>query len=104
MPLQVSYDKNRLQLLNVSNGSLLSRDGQVVVLTHREDPDSGMVQMSASRPPGAPGVFGDGPVFTLTFMAREAGTSSLVANRSAARTPANLQLPLAGAQATVTVK
>ena len=98
-----NYDNSKLQLLNVSNGSLLSKDGQVVVLTHGEDPEGGHVRMSASRPPGAAGVSGDGPVFTLTFLARAAGVSSMTA-RGSARTPANAQTALPGARAAVTVK
>ena len=38
VPLQVSYDPNVLQVVNVSNGGLLSQDGQAVALVHRDDP------------------------------------------------------------------
>ena len=104
IPLQISFDPAKLQLTNVSNGSFLGRDGQVPVLTHRETPDTGTGQMTASRPPDAPGISGDGPVFTLTFMAKSAGTSNLVINRTSARNPAGQPVPLAGSQAVVTIK
>src|SRR5437879_407612 len=37
VPLQVSYDPKVLQVVNVSNGGLLSKDGQSVDLVHRVD-------------------------------------------------------------------
>jgi len=104
LPLQISFDPAKLQLVNVSNGSFLARDGQAPVLTHRELPDAGTAQMTASRPPSAPGISGDGPVFTLTFIAKAPGTSNLIINRTSARNPGGNAIPLAGSQATVTIK
>jgi general secretion pathway protein D len=104
LPLQISFDPSKLQLVNVSNGSFLARDGQAPVLTHREPPDSGTAQMTASRPPSAPGISGDGPVFTLTFMAKAPGATNLIINRTSARNPSGQPVPMAGSQATVTVK
>jgi general secretion pathway protein D len=104
IPLQITYDASKVQLVNVSSGSFLSRDGQVVVLTHREDESTGTAQMTASRPSTAPGISGDGPVFTLTFLAKAPGQSSLVISRTAAKNAAGQPIPLAGSQATVNVR
>ena len=82
---QVKYDPAMLQLANVSNGTFLSRDGQVVVLTNRADPTTGTAVMTASRPPGAGGISGDGPVFTLTFVAKTGGRATLSFTRAGAR-------------------
>src|ERR1051325_5119452 len=41
VPLQVSYDPKVLQVVNVSNGGILSQDGQAVTLLHREDESTG---------------------------------------------------------------
>ena len=41
VPLQVSYDPKILQVVNVSNGGLLSQDGQAVALVHRDDDTTG---------------------------------------------------------------
>ena len=41
VPLQVSYDPKILQVVNVSNGGLLSQDGQAVALVHRDDDTDG---------------------------------------------------------------
>ena len=70
VPLQVSYDPKVLQVVNVSNGGLLSQDGQPVALVHRDDDTTGALQITATRPPGAAGVSGQGTVVTLTFMAK----------------------------------
>jgi general secretion pathway protein D len=102
VPLQLSYDPKLLQLDNVSNGTLLSQDGQIVTVSHRED--GGTMQVTATRPPGASGISGQGPVVTLTFMAKAAGQASLTIAKGGARDPAMQALPVAGASATVTIQ
>jgi general secretion pathway protein D len=92
-----------LQLLNVSNGNFLSRDSQAVVLVHREDAP-GVEQISATRPPGSGGISGQGTVFTLTFLAKASGQSTLNITRAAARDPGMQPLPVTAGQAMVTVK
>src|SRR5881227_1365943 len=64
VPLQVSYDPKVLQVVNVSNGGLLSQDGQSVALVHRDDDQSGALQITATRPPGSAGISGQGAVVT----------------------------------------
>jgi general secretion pathway protein D len=104
VPLQLTYDPKLLQVVNVSNGSLLSQDGQIVTVTHREDDSTGTMQVMATRPPGASGVSGQGPVLTLTFMAKAPGQSSLAIARGGAKDPAMQALPVNGAAATVTIQ
>jgi general secretion pathway protein D len=38
----------------VDSGDFLGRDGQAVALVHRDD-GPGLININASRPPGAPG-------------------------------------------------
>jgi len=102
VPLQLTYDPKLLQVANVSNGTLLSQDGQIVTVTHRED--DGTLQVTATRPPGASGVSGQGAVVTLTFMAKAPGQASLTIARGGARDPAMQALPVAGATAAVTIQ
>jgi len=103
VPMQLSYDPKVLQLLNISNGGFLAGDGQSVALVHREDPP-GMLQVSATRPPGAGGIPGEGAVFTLTFSAKAPGQSPLIITRPGAR-DANMQvLQVTATPATVTVR
>jgi general secretion pathway protein D len=104
VPLQVSYDPKILQVVNVSNGSFLSQDGQAVALVHRDDDSTGALQITATRPPGAAGVSGQGTVVTLTFMAKAPGQSLLTILRGGARDPGMLALPVAGAAATVQIQ
>jgi general secretion pathway protein D len=103
VPVQIGYDPKTLSLVNVSNGSFLSRDGQVVALVHRDDSITGQVQVTATRPPGAPGISGDGQVFTLTFMAKAPGASQLSIHQAVLRDAAQQKIPATGSQAMITV-
>jgi general secretion pathway protein D len=103
VPLQVMYNPRVLQLLNVSNGPLLSKDGQTVALVNRDDSLAGILQLTASRPPGSGGVSGDGAVFTLTFQARAPGQATLSINRAAVKNASMQNVPASGSQAIVTV-
>jgi general secretion pathway protein D len=104
VPLQLNYDANQLQVVNVSNGGFLSQDGQAIALVHRDDPATGTLQVTATRPPGAGGVSGQGAVVTLTFMAKGPGQSALTITRGGARDPAMQPIALSGAQAAITVQ
>jgi general secretion pathway protein D len=104
VPVQLSYDPNQLQVLNVSNGGFLSQDGQAVALVHRDDPATGTLQVTATRPPGAGGVSGQGTVMTLTFVAKAPGQSALTITRGGARDPAMQPIAMSGAQAAITIQ
>jgi len=104
VPVQLNYDPNKLEVVNVSNGGFLSQDGQIVTVAHREDPTTGTMQITASRPPGAGGVSGQGAVVTLTFLAKAAGQSALTITRGGARDPAMQPIAMSGAQAAVTIQ
>jgi general secretion pathway protein D len=104
VPLQISYDPKMLQVINVSNGSFLSHDGQAVALVHRDDDTTGTLQITATRPPGATGISGEGSIVTLTLVAKAAGQSSLTIARGSVRDPGMQAAPAAGANVTVTVQ
>jgi general secretion pathway protein D len=104
VPVQLNYDPNQLSVVNVSNGGFLSQDGQAVALVHRDDPATGTLQITATRPPGAGGVSGQGAVVTLTFMAKGAGQSALTITRGGARDPAMQPIAMSGAQAAITIQ
>jgi general secretion pathway protein D len=104
VPLQISYDPKTLALVNVSNGQFLSRDGQAVALVHRDDAQTGQLQVTATRPPGSGGVSGDGTVFTLTFMAKAAGQSTINVARGTVRDPNMSATQVNGSQAVVTIR
>ena len=104
VPLQLSYDPRLLEVANVSDGTLLSQDGQPVALSHRNDDASGTLQVTATRPPGAAGISGQGSVVTITFVAKAPGQAALAIAKGGARNPAMQALPVAGATATVTIQ
>jgi general secretion pathway protein D len=104
VPLQVTYDPKLLQVVNVSNGGLLSQDGQAVALVHRDDDTSGTLQITATRPPSSGGVSGNGSVVVLTLQAKAPGQSMLVISQGGARDPGMQAIPVSGATATVTVQ
>jgi general secretion pathway protein D len=104
VPLQVSYDPKILQVVNISNGGLLSQDGKAVALVHRDDDSAGALQITATRPHGSNGVSGQGSVVTLTFMAKARGQSALTISKGGALDPGMQPKPVAGAVATVTVQ
>ena len=104
VPVQLNYDPNQLQVVNVSNGGFLSQDGQAVALVHRDNPETGTLQVTATRPPGAGGVSGQGTVMTLTFMAKGTGQSALTITRGGARDPAMQPIAMNGAQAAITIQ
>jgi general secretion pathway protein D len=104
VPVQVSYDSKVLQLVNVSNGGMLSQDGQAVTLAHRVDESSGTLQVTAARPPGSGAVSGGGAVITLTFLAKATGQSMLTISKGGALDPAMQPVPVAGAVGTVTIQ
>jgi general secretion pathway protein D len=104
VPVQLNYDPNQLQVVDVSNGGFLSQDGQLVALVHRDDPATGTLQVTASRPQGAGGVSGQGTVVVLTLMAKAPGQSALTITRGGARDPAMQPIAMSGAQAAITIQ
>jgi general secretion pathway protein D len=104
VPVQMNYDPAKLQLVNVSNGGFLSQDGQAVAVVHREDETTGTLQITATRPPGAGGVSGQGTVVTMTFQAKASGQTPLTITRGGARDPGLQSITVNGAQASVTVQ
>jgi general secretion pathway protein D len=104
VPLQISYDQKMLQVVNVSNGGFLSQDGQAVALVHRDDDTTGTLQITATRPPGATGISGQGTVLTLTLVAKAPGQSTLTIARGGVRDPGMQAAPVAGAVMNVTIQ
>jgi general secretion pathway protein D len=102
VPLQISYDPAKLDLVNVDQGDFLSRDGQNIVLTHRDD-GPGLIKINASRQ-GATGITGSGVVCILSFQAKAAGSSDLVITQPRALNSAQKPLPAQGSQISIQVK
>jgi general secretion pathway protein D len=103
VPMQLQFNPKVLQLVNVDAGGLLAGGGQPVALVHRDD-GNGMVTISASRPPGAGGVDGQGEVCTLTFRAVGAGDTSVSLVKVGAKNSQQANLPASSSQGVVHVK
>lgn len=103
VPIQITYDPKTVQFNSVTNGDFLAKDGQQVILVHRDDPSAGKLQITAQRPPGTPGISGDGAVFNLVFTAKAKGSSNIAISFPGARNSQNQQLEVLGSQASVTV-
>ena len=103
VPLQLQFNPAVLQLVNVDSGDLLGRDGQAVAVVHRDE-SNGLVTISASRPPGATGIAGQGAVCILTFKAIAPGDSPLSLPRFAAKNSAQGSLPAVATPSVVHVK
>jgi general secretion pathway protein D len=101
--LQLHYDAAKLQLINVSAGDLLSRDGQAAPPIHSDQPEGNLI-VGLSRPPGTHGITGTGVVCVLTFQAKASGPSALSIDRASVVNSAQQQLTVASAQTSIVVK
>jgi general secretion pathway protein D len=103
VPLEVSYDKQGLQLLNISNGNFLSQGGEIVALVHRENAN-GAVEITASRPPESEGVSGHGVVTTLTFQAKTTGRFPVKITKAGVVQPGQQLTAVSGSEISVSVQ
>ena len=101
--MQLQYDPRVLQLVNVDIGDFLQKGGQIPAIVHRDE-GNGMVTLSTSRPPNAPGVDGRGNLCVLTFKAAAAGDSSITLVKVGAKDAQQNTLPAIGSQAIVHVQ
>jgi general secretion pathway protein D len=103
-PMQIHFDPKMLQVTSVSAGDFLSRDGQPVALVHREDPATGVISFTATRPPGTGGISGSGVLLTMTFQAKAPGQSSIVVARPGGQSSTRAPITMTSANTTITVK
>ena len=104
VPVQIKYDPKVMQFLSVSNAGGLSQDGAAVAVVQRNDPETGTLQISMSRPPGAGGITPSGALLTLTFLAKSAGQGTLSVGKAVLRDPNNTAMDASGSQAMINVR
>ena len=104
VPVQIKYDPKVMQFLSVSSAGGLSLDGAAVAVVQRNDPETGTLQISMSRPPGAGGITPSGALITLTFLAKSAGQGALSVGKAVLRDPNNVAIDATGSQAIVNVR
>lgn len=66
-PLQIKYDPKALKLNDVTQGNLMSSDGQQATFTKNIQNDTGEADITLNRLPGTGGVTGSGMLVTLSF-------------------------------------
>ncbi|HVN07251.1 MAG TPA: cohesin domain-containing protein [Bryobacteraceae bacterium] len=100
-PLQIKFDPKILKLNDVTQGSLMSSDGQQVSFTKNIQNDTGEASITLNRLPGTGGVTGSGTLVTLSFTATARGNTVVSAP---AFSPANSQgQPVANVSPLLTV-
>jgi general secretion pathway protein D len=76
-PMQIKFDPKMLHLSDVTQGDLLSSDGQQVTFTKNIQNDTGEADITLSRLPGSGGITGSGIVVTLSFSPAARGNTSI---------------------------
>jgi general secretion pathway protein D len=102
VPMEMQYDPQKLTLINVDNGDLLTRDGQIASLVHRDE--NGMVHIATSRPQGMKGISGDGTVVVASFIAKAPGETLVAVTQAMPRNSAQQVLPASGASTAVHIQ
>ncbi|MEQ1886829.1 MAG: cohesin domain-containing protein [Bryobacteraceae bacterium] len=102
--LQLKYDPDQLRLNDILPGNLLSRDGVTAVNTVKDiRNDVGEASITLTRPTGAPGVSGTGPVAVLNFTAIGQGTSTVRVTELGLKSGAGQSIPAALGEVPVTI-
>jgi general secretion pathway protein D len=100
-PLQIKYDPTVLKLNDVTQGNLMSSDGQQATFTKNIQNDAGEADITLNRLPGTGGVTGSGMLATLSFTTIGRGS---VAVSAPAFSPSNSQgQPISNSSPLVTV-
>jgi WD40 repeat protein len=102
-PMQILYDPQKLQVITVRSGNMLNRDGQAATLVQRVDSSTGRINVSISRPLSAPGISGDGVVFTLVFLSKALGSSKLRVDQTGLRDTSTRVVSIDSSDAIVTI-
>jgi general secretion pathway protein D len=102
VPMELHYDPTKLSLINVDNGDLLARDGQIASLVHRDD--NGTVKIATSRPQGTKGISGNGTVVVASFIAKAPGDATVAVTSVMPRNSSQQTLPATGGLAVVHVQ
>jgi general secretion pathway protein D len=103
IPLQISYDPERLQVVDVANGGFLSQDRQTVALVYRADATKGTLQITGTRPPNSGGVSGSGTVFVITLSAKAPGESVMDISGASVLDPSMQAHPATSGDVLITV-
>jgi general secretion pathway protein D len=76
--LTLSFEAGAVDIREVREGGLLSRDGQIVAFVQRMETESGTLRISLERPPGSAAVSGTGNLVTLVLARGPRGGDSTI--------------------------
>ncbi len=75
-PFTLFYDPIFVDILGVAEGGLMRSDGKESIYKSQVNVAKGQVAITLSRPPGAPGINGDGTLLFGTFRAKNKGPAN----------------------------
>ncbi len=97
-PIRIKFDASKLKLNDATQGELLGRDGQRVLLSKDIRNDSGEATITLSRLPNSPGVSGSGVLLNLTFQAVGRGVSQVTVEEIGLKNPQSQPVEAAAPQ------
>ena len=103
-PLFVNYNQNLFDLMSVTEGDFLNRNGQVTAFTTNPVPGKGELMIGYKQGVGGSGVSGEGTLFTATFWARAPGVAQFSVDRLNLRNAAGERLNVMATPLVVEVK
>lgn len=103
-PVKIKWDPKILRLNQAAPGSLLGQGGNVTAPTLDIRNDAGEATIDMSRPAGAGGVSGSGPILQLTFMAIGKGSTTITVTEANLRNSKQEAIAVAPPAVAVTVQ
>jgi general secretion pathway protein D len=103
-PLFVTFDQNLFDLVNVTEGDFLNRDGKATVFSTNPVPGKGELMIGYKQGVGGSGVSGEGTLFTATFRAKAPGIAQFSVDRLNLRNADGQRLKVKVTPLTVEVK
>lgn len=103
-PFFVTFDQNLFELINVTEGDFLNREGKATVFSTNPIPGKGELMVGYKQGVGGSGASGDGTLFTATFRAKAPGAAQFSVDRLNLRNAAGQRLKVVSTPLAVEVK
>lgn len=103
-PVRIKFDPKLLRLSDVTQGELMTRDGQRATLSRDIRNDAGEASVTVARLPGSAGINGTGVVASFTFMAIGKGSSTVSISEAGLKNPQSQPVAATTSDLTVNVQ
>jgi len=103
-PMRITFDPQRLRLMDVAAGPLMTADGQQPIFSRNVLNDRGEAAIILNRMPGSQGVSGAGGLLSLTFQAVSPGQAIIQVAETMFRNTQQQPITAAAPMAMITVK